>query len=149
MINTLIGKPMTAAAGQALDLKARKDYGAECVGVSWDDDSATVHLNDDQDTANAGALLDAVAAETIQINGLQITVTLGTLLNDQVTLIADPSDVKTVLISICMDDATGGLVLVSQEKTTGTYGGYPAAHSLARDLNQYTIAAAGSALVEV
>lgn len=83
--------------------------------------------------------------------GLQITVNINAVIVDDVTnVVADPTDTKFILISMSYNKATDVFAIVAREKTTGLYVDLDSPDEvLVEDLQEYSLAAAGSTLVEV
>lgn len=83
--------------------------------------------------------------------GLQITVNVNAVIVDDVTnVVADPTDTKFILISMSYNKATDIFAVVAREKTTGLYVDLESPDEvLVEDLQEYSLAAGGSTLVEV
>ncbi len=83
--------------------------------------------------------------------GLQITVNVNAVIVDDVTdVVADPTDAKMVLVSMAYNKATDVFLVVVREKTTGLYADLLSPDEvLVEDLQEYSLVAAGSTLVEV
>lgn len=83
--------------------------------------------------------------------GLQITVNINAVIVDDVTtVVADPTDTKFILISMSYDKLTDTFAIVAREKTTGQYVDLASPNEvLVEDLQEYSLVASGTALVEV
>lgn len=88
---------------------------------------------------------------TVVASGLQITVNVDLVIVDDVTNVtADPTDAKLILISMAYDKATDLFSVVAREKTTGQYADLLSPDEvLVEDLQEYSLVAAGTTLVEV
>ena len=87
---------------------------------------------------------------TAVASGLNITTNIGVTVVDQVDAItADGSDTKFVLVTAYEDDVTGLLEAVLFEKTTGEYGDPPSGKTYHEDINEFSLVASGTDLVEV
>lgn len=88
---------------------------------------------------------------TVVAVGLQITVNVNpVIVNDQTTVVADPADAKLVLVSMAYDKAADTFAVVVREKTTGQYADLLSPDEvLVEDLQEFSLVAAGSTLVEV
>lgn len=131
-----------------------KKYLAEFLGVSArfgvSSNQLAMHLDPAASDTDAVAALAAIQLPTCTSSLLDITVNVGTLIvADLTSIVADPSDEKFVKVSIAVDDTTGDPEVYVFEKTTGAYGDLPAGKTLCVDLKEYSVAAAGSALVEI
>lgn len=81
---------------------------------------------------------------------LDITTNVGSaIVNDVTSIVADPTNTKFVLVSVVRDDGTGLLEIQVQEKTTGSYAPTPAGKTWECDIAEFSVSAAGTALVEV
>lgn len=81
---------------------------------------------------------------------LAITSNVGSaIINDVTNVVADPSDTKTVQISIVRVDATSALEILAREKTTENYADIPAGKTLEQHIKEFQVAAAGTVLTEV
>jgi hypothetical protein len=152
---------------QILDQIAREKVGNTVIGVSGNQGSPgklRMHLTNVSQEAAALQLLKDMKDPSVSVNGLQISVSLGQtvaenpndpltpstqLLNDSYTVVADPSAVKTIKVSLVCDQTTKAVELVIFEKTDGEYGNVPAGKRLLGHLKEYSLAANGVALVEV
>lgn len=83
--------------------------------------------------------------------GLQITVDiLPVIVADVTNVVADPTDTKFVLVSMSYDKATDLFAVVVREKTTGEYADLLSPDEvLVEDLQEFSLVASGSTLVEV
>jgi len=138
---------------EILNCLGTKEYASEFLGVSSgygpSSNQLAMHLDDAADDTDAVAALAAAALPTCSSSLLDITVNVGTwIVSDVTSIVADPTEIKTVKASVLIDDTTGALEVHAFEKTTGEYGAVPAGKTLCTDLKEYTLAAAGSALVE-
>jgi len=106
-------------------------------------------IDEGEDDTFANAKLDAIADPTCSDTGLQVDVTVGTLLNDSDTFSAHATEVTTVLVTVGVDDSTKLLEIISYTKTTGEYGDIPAGKTHCYNLKSYTIAALASTMTEV
>jgi hypothetical protein len=81
---------------------------------------------------------------------LQITTNVGSaIVNDLTNIVADPAETKFVRVSVIRDDGTGALEVLVEEKTTGVYAGVPVGKTLEQIINEFSVVAAGTDLVEV
>jgi len=81
---------------------------------------------------------------------LDITTNVGSAIVDDVTsIVADPDDTKFCLVSVVRDDGTGLLEIQVQEKVLGNYGETPAGKTWECDIQEFSVVAAGTELVEV
>ena len=83
--------------------------------------------------------------------GLQITADVDpVIVGDVTTVVADPTDTKFVLVSMAYNKATDVFAVVVREKTTGQYSDLLSPDEvLVEDLQEFSLVAAGSTLVEV
>ncbi len=83
--------------------------------------------------------------------GLQITVNVNAVIvNDVTNIVADPTDTKFVLVSMSYNKATDVFDVVVRERTVGTYADLTSPDEvLVADLQEYSLVANGSTLVEV
>ena len=82
--------------------------------------------------------------------GLVITVDVAQLIvADQTTVVADPSLVKTVKVTIVFNITSDAFSIVVFEKTDGIYLDLPADERLSFNFGEWTVAAAGTVLVPV
>ncbi len=88
---------------------------------------------------------------SVVASGLQITVdVLPVIVSDVTNIVADPTDAKLVLVSMAYDKATDIFAVVVREKTTGQYADLLSPDEvLVEDLQEFSLVAAGSTLVEV
>lgn len=81
---------------------------------------------------------------------LAITTNVGSVIVDDVTNItADPDDTKFVQISVVRKDSDSVLSILAEEKVLGNYAGVPSGYELEQIINEFSVVAAGTALVEV
>lgn len=137
-----------------LDGMGQKKYTTEFEGVSTRFGSSSnqlaMHLDGAADDTDAVAALAAIQLPVCTSSLLDITVDVGTLIVTDVTSItADSSDEKFAKVSVVVDDTTGDPEIYVFEKTTGAYGALPGGKTLAVDLKEYSVPAAGSALTEI
>lgn len=95
------------------------------------------------------AKANSIGDPVVDVTGLQIDVAMGSLLDDNHVVAADPSETKYIKVSVVADDTTKDLELVAYEKTTGDYGSIPAGKTHIADLKEYSVPASGSDLTEV
>lgn len=108
-----------------------------------------VYLEDGESQTEASNMITAVGEPTCTHNNLTITVNFGTyVVNDQDTIVADPTNKKWVLVKLGIDDTTGDFEIFFCEKTTGEYGDLPAGKTYVHDLKEYYVEANGTELVE-
>ena len=137
-----------------LDCVGKIEYTTEFLGVSSrygvNDNQLAIHLDGGADDTDAVAALAAAALPTCTSSGLDITANVGTWVVDDVTSItADPTEIKTCLVSTMIDTTTAAVSIYVFEKTTGAYGDPPAGKMHCSNLKEYTLAAAGSTLAEI
>jgi len=122
-------------------------YGDDFLSTTQTSTTLRATMDTNTNETAVGTLLDAYAAVTCDASALAITLTLGDVIVSDVTNItADPTDKKFVLIVIALDDTTGDLEVHAFEKTTGEYGDLPADKTLAAQIKEYCVAAAGTTL---
>lgn len=81
---------------------------------------------------------------------LQITTNVGSaIVNDITNIVADPAETKFVKVSVIRDNGTEALEILVEEKTTGVYAGVPVGKTLEKIINEFSVVAAGTDLVEV
>jgi len=81
---------------------------------------------------------------------LAITSNVGSAIVDDVTNVtADPDNAKFVRISVIRDDTSGDLEILAEEKVLGDYSGVPSGKDLEQIINEFSVVAAGTTLVEV
>lgn len=136
-----------------LDARSKFLYGAEHIGTSTrygsNSDKIAFHLDDAASTTNADTLLTAIALPTCTSSLLAITANVGTFIVSDVTNVTAHSTlVKTIKITVGIDDTTGVLEIIAYEKTDGEYAAVPLGKSHVADLKEYTLAAAGTEVVE-
>lgn len=124
------------------------EYGAY-LAIAGDSKYYQVVIDDGEDDTFIKAKMDAMADPTCSDTGLQADVTVGTLLDTNDTFSAHATEVKTVLVTVGMDDTTKALEIISYEKTTGEYGSIPGGKTHGYNLKEYTIAALASTMTEV
>ena len=87
---------------------------------------------------------------TAVASGLNITTNVGSAIVDDITAItADPTDIKYVKVSVMRKDDDGVLSILVEEKVLGNYSGVPDDYTLECEITQFSLAAAGTDLVEV
>lgn len=87
---------------------------------------------------------------TATASGLDITTNVGSaIVNDVTSITADPDDTKYVKVSVVRDDTTTDLEIQVEEKVLGNYSGTPAGKTLECEIKEFSLVAAGTALVEV
>jgi hypothetical protein len=87
---------------------------------------------------------------TATASGLNITTNVGSAIVDDMTaIIADPTDIKYVQVSVIRDDSDASLSILVEEKVLGNYSGVPDDFTLESIINEFSLAAAGTDLVEV
>jgi len=133
--------------------KAVQEYGANAKGASMrigpERDQLAIHLADGQSSTVADAILSAIALPTCVSSGLVITTNVGTyVVGDEITVTADATDTKYVLVTILIDDTSGDPEIYAYEKTTGQYGQVPAGKTQCTRLKEYSIPALGTVLTE-
>ena len=125
----------------------------------WDGSAWSVVADPDfakrvEEDAIKGALfvdpLEGIA-HSVAASGLQITVNVDAVIVDDITnIVADPTDQKFILVSMAYDKAADLFAVVVREKTTGQYADLLSPDEvLVEDLQEYSLVAAGSTLVEV
>jgi len=83
-------------------------------------------------------------------SGLNITINIGVTVVDKVqAIVADVTNTKYVLVSVYVDDTTGIAEEVVFEKTTGEYGNPPSGKTFEKDLQEFSLVANGTDLVEI
>lgn len=94
--------------------------------------------------------LEGLAPSVVAV-GLQITVDIDPVIVGDVTnVVADPTDTKFVLVSMAYDKATDQFAVVVREKTTGEYADLLSPDEvLVEDLQEFSLVASGTTLVEV
>lgn len=88
---------------------------------------------------------------TVVASGLQITVNVDpVIVNDVTNVVADPTDTKFVLISMSYNKATDVFAVVARERILATYADLSSPDEvLVEDLQEYSLVANGTTLVEV
>lgn len=145
-------KDVGGKAGLAiLSAKASYEYPSEAIGATngygSDSNLLAIHLSGSPDTTEADNMLTAIASPTCVASGLDVTTNVGTyVVDDSYTATADPTETKFVLMSVLIDDTTGVFEVYAFTKTAGFYGSIPAGKTLASDLREFSIEAAGSTM---
>lgn len=109
-------------------------------------------LSNDVDQAGndwAKDLLKKIDSPFMEVIGLQIDLSVGTLLAESHTVIPDTNDEKSIKVSIIVDESTSTLEMLIREKVIGDYADIPAGKILAQDLKEYSCAANGTSLGEL
>jgi hypothetical protein len=109
------------------------------------------------DPSEPGTAVADFVTEHVEINVptatsslLAITSNVGSVIVDDVTNItADPDDTKFVRISVVRKDSDSVLSILAEEKVLGDYAGVPSGYELEQVINEFSVVAAGTALVEV
>ena len=125
----------------------------------WDGSAWLVIADPDQaktaaeESIKAALFADPLAgmSRSVVAVGLQITVNINAVIVDDVTnIVADPTDTKFVLVSMSYDKALDVFAVVVREKTTGLYVDLDSPDEvLVEDLQEFSLVANGTALVEV
>ncbi len=125
----------------------------------WDGSAWQVIADPDQEkTAAEESIKSALFADplaglipSVVAVGLQITVDVDPVIVADVTnVVADPTDTKFVLVSMSYDKGTDVFAVVVREKTTGQYADLVSPDEvLVEDLQEFSLVASGSTLVEV
>jgi len=80
---------------------------------------------------------------------LDIRINVGSAIeDDDYSVTADPDDKKFIKMAILRDDTSGDLEIYAFEKTTGDYGDVPSGKTHEKYLKEFSVVAAGTALVE-
>ena len=118
--------------------------------VVADPDQAKRAVEDQIKSALFADPLEGLVRSVVAV-GLEITVNVNAVIVDDVTtVVADPTDTKFILVSMAYNRATDVFSVVVREKTTGQYVDLASPDEvLVEDLQEYSLVASGSALVEV
>lgn len=137
---------------QVIDKRSAFEYPVEHVGASThvgaNADEIRIILSGSPNTAAAVAILAAVDLPSCAAAVLTVTVSVGTYLVNDTTVIADGVD-KFALVCLALDNITGALEVLVFEKSgpLSEYGETPFGKTLVAKLKEYQIVAA--ALVEI
>ena len=143
-----------ATALEIMDARGLFDYGADLIGSSanWQGvtDQLAMHLVGSPSETAANAILTAIQKPTCTHNLLAITVNCGTyLVNDVTNVTADATDELFFCSAIYIDDTTGNFEVFVFERTANEEFDFTqAGKTLAGKLKEYSLPAAGTALVE-
>lgn len=86
---------------------------------------------------------------TVTNTGLQVTVNVTDLINDDVTnIVADSSETKFILFSLVFDETGNQSFLMAREKTDGVYAPLGKDQYLVKHLKEYSVAPNGSTLID-
>jgi len=86
---------------------------------------------------------------TATASGLVITANVGSaVVNDQTTITADPTDIKTVQVSVVRNDTTSLLEIVVRSKLTGEYSDFSGV-TLVEHIKEFQVVANGTVLTEI
>ncbi len=97
-----------------------------------------------------GSAITDLAADTIVIAGLLITINVGTLIvDDETTIVADGSLTKTVNPRLVYNETAEAFTIEVFEKTDGLYEDFASDERLAFDFGEWTVVASGTVLVPV
>lgn len=81
---------------------------------------------------------------------LNITSNVGSaIVNDIISILADQNDIKHVRVSVVRQDSDSALSILAEEKVLGNYSGTPDGFTLEIEIAEFSVAAAGTELVEV
>ena len=68
-------------------------------------------------------------------------------MDDLTAIVADPTDIKYVRVSVIRNDGDASLSVMVEEKVLGNYSGVPDAFTLECEIAEFSLIAAGTALV--
>lgn len=143
------------SALEVMTAKSNFEYPSNAEGASENWQGVTnqlaLHYSGSPSTTEANNILTAIQKPTCTHSLLAITVNCGTyLVNDVTNVTADPNDDLTFLVCIYIDDTTGNFEVFVFEKTINEdYDLLQAGKTLATHLKEYSLTAAGTALVEI
>ena len=152
MGNVTKAKAVLSSGHHVLNIMLRKKYTTDFGGISNTvvNSELIAHMVGSTNEAAVGTLMDAIATPTCTANLLDITVNYGTeIVSDVTSITADPTDVKHAKVHIAIDDVTGDPEVIVFTKTTGEYGAMTAGKTFGADIKEYSLAAGGTALVEI
>jgi len=134
---------------QIINGRAKHEYPSNANGSTTHDGDIIIHLTGSPSETEANNILTAIALPTCTSSLLDITSNVGTyIVNDVISIVADPDNKKFVEVVVGIDDTTGVLEMFALEKTTGEYPGVPAGKTNLVKLKEFSVPAAGTALTE-
>jgi len=149
--------PNRVIADTALKILSRRAkflYPTEFDGASAhfgsNSDQIVIHLTGSPSLTDADQALADIEKPTCTFSLLDITVNVGALVvNDVTSIDDDPLDEKFIKVVVVIDDVSGAIQIYVLEKTTEQYPSLPAGKTFCANLKEYSLAAAGTTLVEI
>jgi len=146
--NKIINTGALRTLNTSLDVKYLENY----LGVTQQIDTGEliVSMVDNTNESAVRALMNGYEDITCNSSGMTITITMGTIIVSDVTLVtANPGTKKFILMLMAINNATGEPLIYAFEKTQGNYGSFPDGYQEATKIKEYSVEAGGTTLVEI